>query len=233
MSSQQNNNNNQQQNNNPFGSRFGKANNNNQSVPAPASPPPPRPFSRPPIPNPNQRSWQIQPLVKTVVRFELKGLGDPFYRLLDHELNPNFGDFRNVATTLEQGGEAVEEMRQMLDNVWEQYKLDGAFLVYNWNTDLWRAISTPPPSPQPQQQDSDDYADDQPVIPPQAQQPLFHCLRALDLELVLNVLARSRSQLLITKAPLVFSQQYLTRSIMSDDPRLLALARATGYLEES
>jgi hypothetical protein len=48
----------------------------------------------------------------------------------------------------------------------------------------------------------------------------------------LNVLARSRSQVLLTRAPLVFSQQYLNRSMMTDDPRLVALVKATGYLEE-
>ncbi|HEX2622820.1 MAG TPA: hypothetical protein VHL11_21825, partial [Phototrophicaceae bacterium] len=60
----------------------------------------------------------------------------------------------------------------------------------------------------------------------------FSCLRAIDLHLVLNVLARSRSQVLLTRAPLVFSQQYLNRSMMTDDPRLVALVKATGYLEE-
>lgn len=194
------------------------------------------PFSSPPRPpaprfgstqNNNQRSWVMQPLQKTVVRFDLRGLGDPFYRLLGHELNPEFGDYRKVTAVLERGGEVVRDLENLLNRVWEGYRLQGAILVYNWNADSWKTIATPP-APAPSEDE------DENGLPAAAPPPpvTFTCLRSIDLQLILNVLARSRSQVLLTRAPLVFSQQYLNRAVITDDPRLVNLVKATGYLED-
>lgn len=202
--------------------------------------PPARPFS-PPRPNPfgnrnnNQRNWTMQPLSRTVVRFELKGLGDPFFRMLGHEINPDYGDIKTLTRALNQGGEHVETIKQMLDKSWETLGIDGAILVYNWNREAWKTIAQPPAN----KQDNDDNDDDDLELDDSfsdddggSNKPRFTCLRSIDLSLALNVLARSRSQLLIARAPLVFGQDYLFRSIMSDDPRLISLVKATGYIEE-
>lgn len=186
--------------------------------------------------NNNQRSWTIQPAYKTVVRFDLRGLGDPFYRLMGQELNPDFGDSRAVTRALEEGGESVEKLQTLLDETWTRYDLQGAVLVYNWNSETWKTIAfpdhvQPPNTTNDNQGDADDFTDDNNANN-QPPKPLFQCLRAIDLALVINVLGRSRSQLLITRAPLLMAQQYLNRSIMSDDPRLVALTRATGFIEE-
>lgn len=185
--------------------------------------------------NNNQRTWTIQPAYKTVVRFDLRGLGDPFYRLMGQELNPDFGDSRALSRALEQGGEPVEKLQTLLDEAWTRFDLQGAVLVYNWNSEVWKTIAFPdhgqPPAPPDNQGDADDFTDDN-TANNQPPKPLFQCLRAIDLALVINVLGRSRSQLLIARAPLLMAQQYLNRSIMSDDPRLVALTRATGFIEE-
>ncbi|MCU0496085.1 MAG: hypothetical protein MUF87_01895 [Anaerolineae bacterium] len=213
---------------------FSRNNQGNQ----PASPP--NPLSRasnhntpntPPAPRPspfgaqNQRSWTIQPASKTVVRFDLRGLGDPFYRLLGHNPNPDYGDSKFVAEVLERGGDQVALLQAQLDQAWSKYNLQGAVLIYNWNADTWKTITIPPAPPAHEEHGDEEIAKPTPISP-------FSCIRAIDLNVVLNVLARSRSQVLMTRAPLILSQLYLNRSIMTDDPRLVNLARATGYLEE-
>jgi hypothetical protein len=212
-------------NNNPFNRPAAQRPSSNQQ--SQTSPPPPQNrFAS----GQNQRSWTIQPIHKTVVRFDLKGLGDPFYRLLGYPMNPEYGEFKAVTAALEQGGEAVREIEAVLAKSWAQYQLQGAILMYSWNSDAWKTIVAPPAAPAPQEGD-DDQSNQTNQTPPPA--PInFACLRAIDLALVLNVLARSRSQVLLTRAPAIFAQQYLNRSLMSDDPRLVALAKATGYLEE-
>ena len=51
---------------------------------------------------------------------------------------------------------------------------------------------------------------------------------ATDRLLVLNVLARARAAVLLAGADIVLDPQYLRRDLASDDPRLVALAEATG-----
>lgn len=210
----------------------GQGGNNNQAARPtfgrPNNTPPPAPSpSR--LSNPfgsqHQRVWQMQPIQKTVVRFDLRGLGDPFYRILGHELQAEYGDYKVLTAALEKEVDGTRELEVALNKSWESYRLQGATLVYNWNADTWHNVTNTPPASA--QENSDEE-------PPQTPPPpvTFTCLRSIDLLLVLNVLTRSRSQVLLTRAPIVFSQEYLNRSLMSDDPRLVSLAKATGYLEE-
>jgi hypothetical protein len=241
------NNNNQNQNNNQNngrpsrfgGGRFGgnnnnqNQNNNNQPVP-PRAARPPR-FGQASANNNNQRKdWTMLPLNKTVVRFDLDGLGDPFYKILRHEINTEYSHGKAVSQALESGGENVNELETLLDKVWEGYDLQGAMMVYRWNPSTWKGIEAPYPMPSDQVDWLSDVVDDEleEEAPKEPTPPAITCLRALDLPLVLNVLARSRTQVLLTKAPIVFSQQYLNRALVTDDPRIVKLTRATGYLRE-
>jgi len=222
---QQQNNNNQNNNNNSSSSRFGGSSSSGSRFSSRSNP-----FNQS-----QHLNWGLTPIHRTVVRFELKGLGDPFYRMLGHDLNTEYGDSRTVSRALEAGGEHVEVIASMLESAWSGYDLTGAALVYTWNPKPWKVITTPQPMPAPPQQEKkkgDDDDDDDEKTPPQPIQ-MFTVLRALDMQLTLNVLARSRSQLLIAAAPLVMSQEYLNRSIVTDDPQLVALAQATGTLEET
>lgn len=215
-------------------SRFGQSPTNatNNSAPAPA---PPRPSRFSPFSRQRQLDWAMLPAKKTVVKFDMEGLGDPFYKLLGHQLNPAYGEIKAVAEVLEKGGDSAETLTTHLDSVWKTYNLDGAVLVYRWNPKSWGEIAQAALLPQQEDQsnpfdDSTPEAANQEAKPPA--DPNYTCLRALDLQLVLNVLARARTQLLLAAAPIVFSQQYLNRALIADDPRLLELVRATGYLTE-
>lgn len=180
--------------------------------------------------------WPIVPVMDTLIRFDLNGLGDPFHRLLGKGLAVEYGDFKAVTHALEAGGEAVNALEVRLDEAWQTYNLRGAILFYPWRDDLKRAvISRPtadkPPRTPPREDDDEFFFEDDEDTPNTPIVPA--CLRAIDLLLVLNVLARTRAQILLATAPLSFEQSYLERSLVTDDPRLVALARATGYVEEA
>lgn len=231
----------QQSSSSRFGSRFGSSNsnnnnqNNNQQNSLPGRSSLGSRFSgRTPFSD-NTRSWTIQPLQKTVVRFELAGLGDPFARLLDYPLNAEYSNVRTLASVLEEKSEAVLELEGCLDAIWQGYGLEGAVMLYKWNQKAWKTITLPPTQDNQNKgnNDNDDEyydEDDAKTVP---QKPIFTCYRAIDVGLVLNILLRARSQVLVANAPPVFSSQYLLRSIMTDDPRVVDLVLATGFMEET
>ncbi len=211
----------------PGGSRFGQPQNNNNNPPQSSGS---GLFGRARTPQPtlppNHREWTIQPAYKMVVRFDLAGLGDPFMRLLGAEPNVDYANLETLTQTLERGGEQVDALRAQLANVWQKANLQGAALVWRYDANEWKTICFPPV---PQNDQNDDETNDS---PPPARKPLFRTLRALDPALVMNVLARSRSQLMIASTPLTFDAEFLCATLMSDDPRLVKLALATGCLEE-
>ena len=179
--------------------------------------------------------WVIVPVVNTLVRFDLNGLGDPFHRLLGMNLTVEYGDYKAAVRAMEAGGEMVDSLENRLNEAWQTYQLQGAMLLFPWRDEVKAAISARPTTDHPMSAPSEDeqmfgeaaeerdkHQDDTPV-----------CLRAIDLLLVINVLARARSQILLANASIAFERTYLERSLVSDDPRLVALARATGYVEET
>ncbi|MEM6281471.1 MAG: hypothetical protein AAF787_04690 [Chloroflexota bacterium] len=188
----------------------------------------------------------ITPLDSTLVRFSLHGMGDPFYRLLGREMNPDYGNLSKLAEALRKGGEAVDELIDKLNIAWEGYKLEGAMLVYNEDADVLEALKKPTPVPQlPQQQrrqlrgrnnnndDEEEEAEEKQPDWYQTSNYRVDRLRSIDLTLTLNVLARARSQVIIAQAPVVFGIEYLTRSVITDDPRFVSLAKATGSLPDA
>lgn len=203
---------NQQQNSggSPFGSRrspFGRSSSNNQSS--------------------NESLTNIiTTSQRTMVRFSLEGMGDPFYRLLGDKMNPEFANARKLAAALEKGGERVDALTTLLNETWEAYNLTGAALVFNYEPDVIKALRNPTPMPK-SDDDEDDFDEDSTTTDGGCV-----CLRAIDMPLTLNVLARSRSQVLLTGAPLVFGVQYLTRTVVTDDPRLVELAQASGAIPD-
>lgn len=212
------------------------ANNNNAQQPAPPLPrkpaPPPSPFQT--LDN------AIVPMLRAVVRFELAGLGDPFYRLLGHPLNADLGDVTKLAALLEAGGEAVDALTAKLDEIWEAYQLNGASLVYPYDSETALVMANPQPMAAhiPNRRNADNNNDDdipqwlQNSQPSGASNASAVYFRALDLALTLNVLGRSRSQVLIAHAPIVYDSRMLVRSLITEDPRLVALARASGAFIE-
>jgi len=226
---QNNNNQNNNQKSNPFqrsgSSRFGSNNNNNQNNNKNSLPPPPKfggrgLFRR----NSNTVYWTIAPLKQTVVRFDLKGLGDPLHRLLDTELDLENDSVESVAERLQNDSKLHEQLSDHLDMTWTQYNLMGAILLQQ-QTELLMQVYTSPIEPLANDNNNDE--DDNNSA------PTIKSLRAIDLSLVLNVLGRIRSNLLLPNTPLVLESNFLSQSWLSNDPRLVRLALATGAIEEN
>jgi hypothetical protein len=222
---QQNQPQNQQQQNNP---------------PAPPPPPRPSPFGRRSAAKKeddnNEVVSVITPLERTSVRFELRGLGDPFYRILGHDMTPEYDNIRKLTAALAEENENTAALLEKLEAQWASFNLKGAMLMYFMDGDMRRTLRKPTPMPDPKKSlpdwlggdDDDDDNAKQPVAVAE-----LTALRAIDAALVLNVLARARSQVLLAEAPPVMATSYLSRSIVTDDPRLVAIARATGCLPDA
>lgn len=203
------------------GSRFGAGTPNNPPAPTP----PPSPFRSAPIRDTVE--YALLPLRGLAVRFELKGLGDPFYRLLGHDVNAENSDSRLVVRKLEQGGADVKSIQALLDGAWEKYAFKGAAMIYVIeNEALIKQLNAPSFMPKKDIFEDDDDSDKKDEPP----KPAVKVLRAIDMVLVLNVLGRARTQVLIGSSPMMFNQHYLNRAIVTDDPRLVALAMATGVI---
>jgi hypothetical protein len=171
--------------------------------------------------------YALLPLRGLAIRFELKGLGDPFYRLLAHDVNAENSDSRLVVRKLEQGGDDVKAIQALLDNAWEKYAFKGAAMVYPMeNEALIKQLNAPNVMPKKDIFDDDDDSEKKEEPP----KPAVKILRAIDMVLVLNILGRARTQVLIGTSPMMFNQHYLNRAIVTDDPRLVALAMATGVI---
>jgi hypothetical protein len=229
---QQNNNQQQQQNNtrsNPFSNRFGNSgssrfgssnsssSNNNNTQP---TPPPPQKDVR--------ISTVTTPIYKEVVRFSLHGLGDPFYHLLGEPVNVEYSKLNNLISALEEDNEKTTALTDMLDKAWTGYDFNGGALVYHYTHDILSEAQTPSVMPKDDDfsfDDDDEKDDKKPYV-------AYTIIRSMDPRLVLNVLARARSQILIASAPLLLSGTYIGRNMVSDDPRLVALAKATSYVNE-
>jgi hypothetical protein len=152
----------------------------------------------------------MMPLADTMVCFDLNAPGQVMNNLLGLPEEDEIS-IERIIQTLDGDKSLVERLKTQLDAVWESYNLRGALLVYTWRDDLKNAINL--------------------RLNAIKQPPLY--LRALDPLLILNVLARSRTTLLLSGAPLALERPFLSRALASDDSRLLELVRLTGYVEEA
>ena len=98
---------------------------------------------------------------------------------------------------------AQQELASDLDEAWHECALHGAIHVYPF-----------------------------PAAGVAARAAGLPILRATHPALVANVLARTRSQLLLPSMPLALEAPFLTRELASDDPRLVELAARTAFVEE-
>lgn len=212
-----------------------------QNNPPTLPPPPPRPspfsgsgssrFGSRSAPDNRALQNTIIPPHPTLIRFELGGLGDPFYRILGEPLDTEFNDLSHLIKTLEAGGPKVEALTAKLDDIWRDYKLTGATLVYSGiNQNMIPALLNPTPMPtQPRQfgRARGQQANNNNNAPKQ------EILRAIDMPLTLNILTRARTQVMLMRAPIVFGHRYLMRSILIDDPRIVEIATAGGAIQEA
>lgn len=210
---------------NPFASALAAGSAQGNATPPPAARPPGTrsPFGAPRV------NWQIIPVFQHLVRFELNGLGDPFYRVLGKPVSLQMSDPKAVIQALQSAGEAVAELTGRLDTAWQEYDLRGAVLMYTWREEI-RQRGAAKPSPPPSDTDDNDGLDE--GIEEVKPAPVT-ILRSLDVLLVLNMLCRTRVNILLPTAALALEGQYLKQSLITDDPRIVALARATGCIEET
>ena len=181
-------------------------------------------------------TWIISPTDEYFVRFDLNGLGDPFHRLLGVELNLDYSDVRNLVNTLADGGKQVTQLQEKMESAWETYKFNGAGLIYPWKGEIKQIIATQPMvqvDANNANANDDDYDDSDTSANTQTDNlTTSGCLRSIDMLLVLNVLARTRADLLLAESPITFERGFLERSLVTNEPRIVALARATGCVEE-
>ena len=95
---------------------------------------------------------------------------------------------------------------QELERAWKGYGLKGAALIYPFRKATESESQTEVPGP-----------------------ALY---RATDARLILNVLARTRGQVLIAGATLRLEEPFLERHLATDDPRIVALARSSGVRKD-
>lgn len=224
-------------NNPPASSRFGASSNNSNK--------PTSRFSRSSSNSGSSRSsglsrfgresihWTVMPLARAAVHITLSGLGDPFQRLLGKPLNAKMGSVRHVVAALQKDKALHDELEVVLDQVWQNYGFEGAALLFPWDDEVRKPYAHPIhpqlPQPQPQEDASDDDAEEETV----EQFTLStECLRAIDLAFVLNILGRARSNVVVANTPLALEPAFLQQDFICDDPRIVAIARATGAIEE-
>lgn len=184
-----------------------------------------------------QLEWTVTPLHTTVVRFQLKGLGDPFHRLLGTDLNVEFGDPVKVVQALQDDEALSQQLEAVLDKAWESYGFEGAAMLHPATDVVKKAFLRPPQpvNPPPQKdEEADDDDDKNPFAPaPEPERSPYTTLRAIDMAFILNVLGRTRSQVVVAGTPLALEPGFLERTFITDDPRLVALAQATGCIDET
>jgi len=214
---------NQNQTTNSSGSRFGSGGNSGSRLPSGLSR-----FGRGTV------DWTIMPLANAAIRISLKGLGDPFHRLLGTPLNLDYTSPEPVIAALQNDAALHDKLAEVLDEAWQSYELSGAALLYPWDDDIQKAFQplVYPPVPQPEQDNTNDNEDDLVEV----ENPQFtieiECLRAIDAAFVMNILARARSNVVAADTPLALEPGFLKRTFICDDPRIVAVAKATGCLDE-
>jgi hypothetical protein len=158
-----------------------------------------------------KQNLSIIPVTDTLVHFDLNGLGDPLYRLIQFKRRKDVDEVDALAEVLEADSDIVETVSEQLETAWTEYGLQGAVLLYKWRDEVKQCVATEA----------------------NAEKSTLNFLRARDPMLVLNVLLRARANLLLSNSPLAFERAFLEQSLISDDPRLVELARSTGYVKEA
>lgn len=190
--------------------------------------------------------WTVAPMMDAAVRISLDGLGDPFHRLLGTALKVEFGSPEKVVEKLQSDKKLLGRLTKVLDKAWKGYKFEGAALLFPWDDDVRKAYVQPvhPNDSIPKnnnqndannQNNDDDDDDDIDWLDSVSddQKSKVTCLRAIDLAFVLNILARSRANVVVANTPLALEPGFLSQTVVCDDPRIIALARATGCIDEN
>jgi hypothetical protein len=183
--------------------------------------------------------WTVVPLRLEAVRISLEGLGDPLHRLLGTPINAVFSKPAKLIEALGKDEDLLKRLSDVLNEAWDKYEFRGAALLYPWDENIRKAYNqVPQPTPPPVEKkeadtEDDDLSDELPDWLAAPSQKTSVCLRAIDASFVLNILARSRANVVVANTPLALEPGFLDQSLLCDDPRIITLARATGCIEEN
>ena len=157
-------------------------------------------------------NWTLVPALDEIVCFDVSALDAQGLQALD--ITPasttDTDPLVDILSVIEKDSAAAEKLKAQLDESWDSYQLHGALLVYLWREDLREGMAARLNA---------------------LKRPAIY-MRASDPLLILNVLVRARTSLLLANAPLALERTFLERVVASDDPRLIALVRSSGFTEE-
>jgi len=151
-----------------------------------------------------QVEWAILPVGEAIVRFEFEGVDWGAASLSRWRSVTRALQGRTASRSSTRSADVPAELIVLLDDAWREWSLKGAVHVYPW-----------------------------PAAGVVAQAAGLSVFRATHPELVLNVLGRTRSQLLLPSMPLELERPFLERQLATDDPRLVELAVRTAFVEEN
>lgn len=217
----QNNNN----NNKPSSSRFSRSNNSNSGSRLGSL----SRFGR------GNVAWTVMPLSTVAVHISLEGMGDPFHRLLGHPMRAEMSDLQKIVQALQADPVLRDELGEMLDATWATYAFEGAALLFPWDEEVRKPYTQViyPLLPQ-KQQNSDKKEDQQSDEDAPIEQFTLDCtcLRAIDMAFILNVLGRTRANVVVADTPLALEAAFLRQNVICEDPRIVEIARVTGAIQE-
>ena len=151
--------------------------------------------------------WAPPPEGRSLVRFDLAHVAGDVAATFGIRRRPGRAAAVRVLTDAASAClPGVSDLVMEAERIWARAGLRGAVLLVGWDEALRRPARAG-------------------LRPPRV-------LAATDLGLVLNVLGRAGTGLLLARAPLELHPARLGRALTTDDPRLVALARATGATEE-
>lgn len=205
--------------------------------PSPSSPPRPNPFASAsssgssggsplrPSPPPGslfsrlgaRASYDYMPMHDMLVMFDMRDAAPALYELLNvpppvkEDGTSDVSDVRALITMLEKEKPLATALRTHLDQYWANFDIVGAIHVYDWREEVKQAATN--------------------RLNAVKQRPNF--IRAADPMLIVNILARSRSYLLIHGAALALDRPFLERIVMTDDPRILAAVTGGQHIVDS
>jgi MoxR-like ATPase len=159
----------------------------------------------------------------TFVRFDLSFILD----ILTESFHQEFTNVSQAARWLEQENPMMDNLKNYLDTLWVRYGLKGAALLYPWNTELSQALALYPTGITFQGKEGSKSDTARASLSARIAKPV-QLWNATDPALVLNVLARSPSDTLLADRPLALESAFLTRSLVTDDARLVRLVEQTS-----
>jgi hypothetical protein len=176
-----------------------------------------------------ETKWFVKPRSMTVVRFDFAELGDPFFRLLNQPIGVGVMSVESMMTRLNESHELKTQLTQLLDRVWGFFQFKGVIMMYSNHLDIRNAYSYEA-FYTPKLKQDDDGEEVESILPDPKDIP--QTLRSIDLAFVLNVLCRTRGNILASNTELALETHFLSQCLLCDDPRLVEFSQATGTIVE-